>query len=269
MRAFSGEIQAGPGKPPVIPTWFTLLAVWLYGLCAGSFLNVVIARLPEGKNLVYPGSACPRCSAPILWYDNIPLLSYLLLGGRCRHCRGSISWRYPAVEFLTAALFVLAFLEWGWSLELVPGLVLIAALIAITVIDLDHQIIPDVITLPGIVAGLLASLLIPHLSWLNALVGAVVGGGIFVVIIVASGGGMGGGDMKLGAMLGAFLGWKLMLVALLLAVLAGGSVAIWLILTARKGRKDPVPFGPFLALGGLVSLFWGRDLLEWYFAFLR
>lgn len=234
------------------------------GLCIGSFLNVVIARWPEGRSVVTPPSACPRCGRPIAWYDNVPLLSFLLLRGRCRQCRAPIAWRYPLVEALTGALFALVAWTRGLSAELPAALFLTAALVAITAIDLDHQLIPDVITLPGIVVGLAASALTGRPSWLESVLGVVVGGGLFFLIIVLSGGGMGGGDMKLGAMLGAFLGWKAGLLAVFAAVLAGGALAVVLLALGRKGRKDPVPFGPFLALGGLLALLWGEPLLAWY-----
>lgn len=238
--------------------------LFLLGLCVGSFLNVVIARVPEGRSIVGPGSACPRCSTPIAWYDNVPLLSFALLRARCRKCGEPISWRYPVVELVTGLLFVLALAERGLTIDLIPALLLVAGLVAITGIDLDHQLIPDVISIPGIVVGLAVSTLTGRPGWLDSLVGVVIGGGIFLLIIVASRGGMGGGDMKLGAMLGAFLGGKLVLVAILIAILAGGVFAIVVLLLRRKGRKDAVPFGPFLALGGVVSLFWGESLLAWY-----
>ena len=238
--------------------------LFLLGLCVGSFLNVVIARVPEGRSIVGPGSACPRCSTPIAWYDNVPLLSFALLRARCRKCGEPISWRYPVVELVTGLLFVLALAERGLTIDLIPALLLVAGLVAITGIDLDHQLIPDVISIPGIVVGLAVSTLTGRPGWLDSLVGVVIGGGIFLLIIVASRGGMGGGDMKLGTMLGAFLGWKLVLVAILIAILAGGVFATVVLLLRRKGRKDAVPFGPFLALGGVVSLFWGESLLAWY-----
>jgi len=240
------------------------LAAFVFGLCVGSFLNVVIARLPDGRSIVTPGSACPRCARPIAWYDNVPVLSFLRLRGRCRHCGGHISWRYPLVELATGALFALAILCLGAGPALAPALVLAATLVAITGIDLDHQIIPDVVTLPGIAVGVAFSLLLGQPRWTDALIGIAVGGGLFFAIIVASRGGMGGGDMKLAAMLGAFLGWRPLLVAILAAVLAGGLLAIGLLALRRKGRKDAVPFGPFLALGGLVALFWGGPLIDWY-----
>jgi leader peptidase (prepilin peptidase) / N-methyltransferase len=239
-------------------------ALFVVGLCVGSFLNVVIARVPEGRSVVSPRSACPRCGAEIQWYDNVPLVSYALLRARCRRCGEPISMRYPIVELLTGLLFVLAGWQMGLSIDLLPALLLLTALVAITAIDLDRQLIPDVLSLPGIAIGFLISTLTGRPGWLDSLLGTLVGGGIFFLIIVASRGGMGGGDMKLGAMLGAFLGWKLVLVAILLSVLAGGLVAIVLLALRRRGRKDAVPFGPFLALGGAVSLFWGRPLLEWY-----
>ncbi len=239
-------------------------ALFVVGLCVGSFLNVVIARVPEGRSIVTPGSACPRCGAGIQWYDNIPLLSYALLRARCRRCGEPISIRYPLVELVTGLLFVLAGWQLGLDADLLPAALLLATLVAITAIDLDRQLIPDVLSLPGIVAGLLLSALTGRPGWLDSLLGALVGGAIFFLIIVGSRGGMGGGDMKLGAMLGAFLGWQLVLVAILLSVLVGGVVAIVLLALRRRGRKDAVPFGPFLALGGAIALFWGQALLKWY-----
>lgn len=252
--------------PP--PVAFAFCA--LCGFCVGSLLNVVIGRLPAGRSIVHPGSSCPRCGNPIAWYDNLPVLSYLLLRARCRSCREPISWRYPAVEILCAVLFVMAYVRFGLSLQLATALILLSALIAITGIDLDHQIIPDVLSLPGIALGLLLSLGPGGIGPGDSALGVLVGGGVFIVIIVGSSlvlgqPGMGVGDVKLGAMLGAFLGWKLALLSVLLSVLVGGPLAASLLATGRKGRKDPLPFGPFLALGGAVSLFWGNALLAWYF----
>ncbi|MBM4439947.1 MAG: prepilin peptidase [Candidatus Rokubacteria bacterium] len=234
------------------------------GLLVGSFLNVVIARLPDGRSLWGPRSACPACAAPIAWYDNVPVLSYLALRARCRACAAPISARYPLVEIATAALFAAAWLRFGATPQSAVAALLLAALVAITVIDLDHQIIPDAITLPGIVAGLLANLAVPGGSWVSALIGMAIGGGLFLVIILVSGGGMGGGDMKLGAMLGAFLGWQLTLVAIFLAIVVGGVAGVALLAARRKGRKDAIPFGPFLAAGGVAALFCGERLVTWY-----
>jgi leader peptidase (prepilin peptidase) / N-methyltransferase len=248
----------------VFPPLFLDVASFLFGLVVGSFLNVVIARVPSGRSVVRPPSACPSCGASIRWYDNLPVLSWIWLRARCRNCRASISWRYPAVELVTAVLFLLAVRRFGATPDLALALLLLAALVAITGIDLDHQIIPDVITLPGIVIGAIVAVVLHPAAWLDTLLGILVGGGLFLVIILASRGGMGGGDMKLGAMMGAFLGWKLVLLAILLGVFTGGAVAIVLLATGAKSRKDPVPFGPFLALGGAVSLLWGPSILAWY-----
>lgn len=242
----------------------------IFGLCIGSFLNVVIARLPAGRSVVNPGSACPQCGTAIGWYDNLPVLSYVLLRARCRACQNPISWRYPAVESICGVLFALAYLHFGPTTRLAAALVLLAGLIAITGIDLDHQIIPDVLSIPGIAVGILCSLAPDGIGWRDSALGVLVGGGVFIVIILASSlalgqPGMGVGDVKLGAMLGAFLGWKLALLSILLSVLVGGPLAATLLATGRKARKDPLPFGPFLALGGMVSLFWGESLLAWYF----
>jgi leader peptidase (prepilin peptidase)/N-methyltransferase len=242
-----------------------LVPVVTFGLVIGSFLNVVIARLPEQRSLWMPGSTCPGCGNAIAWHDNIPLVSFAVLRGRCRACATPIPWRYPMVEAATAALFVLAWLVFGGDVrQFVMAVVFLAALVAITVIDLRHQIIPDAITLPGIVAGLLASLVTGRISWVESVGGALLGSGLFVAIIVLSRGGMGGGDLKLGAMLGAFLGWQALLVALFVAVMLGGLSAVALVVSRRLGRKDAIPFGPFLALGGAVALFWADAILAWY-----
>jgi len=253
------------------PHMIILIFAVIFGLCVGSFLNVVIARIPEGRSIIYPGSACPRCGKSIAWYDNLPVLSYALLRGRCRHCRGPISWRYPAVELACGLLFGLAYGHFGQGTALASAMILLAGLVAITAIDLDHQIIPDVLSLPGIAVGILFSLAPGGIGWVPSILGVLLGGGVFLVIIVASTlvlgqAGMGVGDVKLGAMLGAFLGWKLALLSILLSTLLGGPLAAALLATGRKSRKDPIPFGPFLALGGLISLFWGEALLAWYFA---
>jgi leader peptidase (prepilin peptidase)/N-methyltransferase len=175
-----------------------------------------------------------------------------------------IAWRYPVVELTTTAAWVAAYLRFGLSRDLIVALPLLTALIAVTAIDIEHQMIPDAITLPGILAGVVANLAADRVSWLTSVIGIVVGGGIFFVIILASGGGMGGGDMKLGAMLGAFLGWDVALVSLFIAVVLGGTVALVLLALGRARRKDPIPFGPFLAAGGAVGLLWGQELMQWY-----
>ncbi len=241
-----------------------LVAVALFGLAIGSFLNVVIARVPAGRSLVRPGSACPGCSALLKWYDNIPVLSFLVLRGRCRACGMTISWRYPIVEMVTAMVLVLAYVALGPTADFAVAVVLLAGLIAITGIDLQHQLIPDAITLPGLLVGLLLNLATGRISWIESVIGILVGGGLFLAIILVSRGGMGGGDLKLGAMLGAFLGWKALLFALFVAIVLGGVVGTLLLATSLRGRKDPIPFGPFLAAGGAMALFWGERAFGWW-----
>ncbi len=241
-----------------------LVVVGLFGLALGSFLNVVIARVPAGRSLVHPRSACPGCSAPLAWYDNIPVVSFVALRARCRACGMPISWRYPIVEAVTAAALVLSYAAFGPSAGFLIACVLLPALIAMTAIDLQHQMIPDAITLPGIPVGLVINLATGRLSWLDSGIGILLGGGLFLVIILASRGGMGGGDMKLGAMLGAFLGWKALLFALFVAIVLGGAIGAVLLATGVRGRKDPIPFGPFLAVGGVMALFWGEQAFGWW-----
>ncbi|MDH5527154.1 MAG: prepilin peptidase [Nitrospirota bacterium] len=253
----------------LLPTWYLIGAAVLFGLAVGSFLNVVICRLPQGKSVVSPASRCPRCETAIRWYDNVPLLGWLWLGGKCRNCKEPISIEYPLVEAANGAL-------WGvliWRFGLVPEtpvyLALASALLALTLIDLHHQILPDRITLPGIVVGLAASAFLLPVGILPAVYGVVLGGGLFLVIAVVSRGGMGGGDIKLIAMIGAFLGWQAVLLTTVVAATTGSLVGLVLMALYGKGRKYAVPFGPFLSAGALVSLLWGTPLIDWYIGLSR
>lgn len=241
-----------------------LTVVVAFGLVIGSFLNVVIARVPAGHNVWRPRSRCPGCGTPIGWHDNIPLLSFALLRGRCRACEIRIPWSYPLVEAATAGLLAAAYLALGPTTDFAIAVVLLPMLVAITAIDLVHQIIPDVLTIPGTLTGVVANLAAGRVSWLSALLGIALGGGLFFIIILSSGGGMGGGDMKLGAMLGAFLGWNVVLLSIFIAVILGGLAAVALLATGVRKRKDPIPFGPFLAAGGAVGLIWGERMVTWY-----
>jgi len=252
--------------PTVADSWPAGIvgAVALFGLAIGSFLNVVIARLPAGRSLVRPRSTCPGCSALLKWYDNIPVLSFLVLRGRCRTCGMTISWRYPIVEMVTAVVLVIAYVALGPTADFAVAVVLLPALIAITGIDLQHQLIPDAITLPGILVGLLLNLATGRMSWVESVIGIFLGGGLFFLIILVSRGGMGGGDLKLGAMLGAFLGWKALLFGLFVAIVLGGAIGAAFLATGVRGRKDPIPFGPFLAAGGAMALVWGERAFSWW-----
>jgi leader peptidase (prepilin peptidase)/N-methyltransferase len=246
----------------------------LFGAMIGSFLNVCICRLPKEESIVFPGSHCPQCSKPIRWYDNIPLVSYLLLRGKCRHCHRSISMQYPLVEGITALLSLLLFITFGPSLSYVVYFSFTAALVVITMIDLHHQIIPDVISLPGIGVGLLASWILPPASVVNALLGVLLGGGsLFLVATfyqwLFKREGMGGGDVKLLAMIGAFLGWKAVILTILLSSLIGSVVGITVMIWKGRDFKYAIPFGPFLSLGAVISLFFGEDLIYWYLTLTR
>jgi leader peptidase (prepilin peptidase)/N-methyltransferase len=240
------------------------LIAFILGSIIGSFANVCIHRLPSRQSIVFPASQCPHCQQAIRPWHNIPLLSYLLLKGCCASCHAPISWRYPLVEFLCGLLYVVVYHHFGLSIQSVVLALLATSLIIVSFIDLAHKIIPDIITLPGIVAGLLASFFVTPGGFASSALGVVLGGGLFFLVAILSRGGMGGGDIKLIAMIGAFLGWRAVLVTIFLGALSGAMVGIGLMLLHKKGRKDPLPFGPFLALGALFAMVWGQDVLLWY-----
>ncbi|HTN42574.1 MAG TPA: prepilin peptidase [Nitrospiria bacterium] len=243
---------------------YNLSTALVLGLIIGSFLNVCIHRLPRNESLITPSSRCPSCQHPVRWWDNIPVVSFLILGGRCRDCGRSISWRYPVIEFVNGIAYVLLVWRFGIGGPAFVYGVLFSALLVITFIDLDHQIIPDRITLPGMVVGLVASAVILPIGIWDAVIGLLLGGALFYGVAVASGGGMGGGDIKLIAMIGAFLGWKEALLTIFIGALAGSAIGLFLMAFKGKSRKYPVPFGPFLSLGAVISLFAGQAIWNWY-----
>ncbi len=234
----------------------------LLGLAAGSFVNVVIYRLPKGISIITsPPSSCPSCHKVLKIYDNVPLLSYLLLRGRCRFCRAAISWRYPLVEFLAGAMAGLIYLRLGLSPELFVYFFFVASLLALSFIDLDTQLLPDVITIPGIIVGLIASTLTSMVSPLDSIIGVGAGGGFFLFIAwayqaIRGRAGLGGGDVKLLAMVGAFLGWQGLLPTILVGSLSGLLAAVIMIIKGGRGVAEPLPFGPFLSLGATATLIW-------------
>ena len=240
------------------------LFIFLFGLIIGSFLNVCIFRIPQNQSILYPRSYCPRCGYKLKTLDLIPVVSYLFLKGRCSSCRSSISIRYPTIELLTAVLFTLCFTYIGISDILFRCFILTSFLIIITFIDIDHQLILDkaLIWLAG--TGVLINLWLGSLSIFEMLIAALIGGGIMLVIAVASRGGMGGGDIKFAAALGIWLGWKLTLLTLFLAFILGGLGGVIVLLLKLKGRKDYIPFGPFIALGAFISLLYGNQIINWY-----
>ena len=243
----------------------------LFGLAIGSFLNVCIHRIPLRRSIVFPPSSCPHCKERIRFYDNLPVVSYLLLLGRCRYCRQPISPQYPLVEASTGVFSLALFLKVGASLEYVFFLAFGAALIAITFIDLRHKIIPDTLSLPGIAVGFAFSLLPSSpLSWTDSLIGIALGGGFLLLVGIAfekitGREGMGMGDVKMLAMIGAWMGWKSLLFIILLASLAGSIIGGAMLLLSRQGARARIPFGPFLALGTLLYFFFGSELTRWYF----
>ncbi|MSO35978.1 MAG: prepilin peptidase [Acidobacteria bacterium] len=241
------------------------------GLCVGSFLNVVIYRLPLGQSLVSPGSRCTKCGYQLRWYDNVPVLSWAFLGGRCRQCRAPISAQYPIVEIITALLFVLVVWLTPAGPLLVSRLILVAILVALFGIDLEHQILPNAITLPGIVIGLMFSFIAPP-GWQDALIGAALGAGVLYGIagayyLVRREEGLGMGDVKMLAMIGAFLGWKAVLVTLVLSSFSGAAIGLALIAAQRGGMKLALPFGTFLAVCALAAMLVGDPLMAWYAGF--
>lgn len=248
---------------------FWWLVAALSGLVFGSFLNVVVHRLPLRLSVVWPGSFCPHCKQPIRWYDNVPVLSWLLLRGRCRWCGEPISFRYPLVELVTAALFVASVARFGARPAAIVACVFVALLVALALIDLEHFLLPDLLTYPGMVLGLLGSFFATWTSPLSALMGAV-GGALFLLLLIAVWYvvrrqlGMGLGDPKMLAMIGAFLGLPKTVATLFLASVIGSLVSVLLLATGRAARGTRLPFGVFLAIGGGLALFFGDALIGWY-----
>jgi leader peptidase (prepilin peptidase)/N-methyltransferase len=265
----------------------------LFGLVIGSFLNVCIYRIPLGKSVVFPSSACPACGTPIRPYDNIPVLSYLLLRGKCRACAKSISIQYPLVELLTAAAFLTCALEWNFTSPTFVNTLFLSVVIILIFTDLNHRILPNVLTLPGTLAGILlspfqspsyysfdplagrvASLLWPGnpnilLPWIGALLGALIGGGILLLFGLGyeklrKRQGLGMGDVKMIAMVGAFLGWPLAIMTVMAGSIFGTIIGVFLIIFRHSNLQTKLAFGVFLGIGAAMSLFYGLPFLFWY-----
>ena len=236
-----------------------------FGLIVGSFLNVVAYRLPRGESVVYPGSHCPSCDTPIKAYDNVPVFSWLVLRGRCRSCHNSISARYPVVEAVTAALLVAVVLAKGADSDAWLGLAFVILLVPVTLIDLDHRIIPNTLMLIGTVVSVALVLLTQPESLTEHLIAGAAAGGFLLIAALAYPAGMGMGDVKLAAVMGLFLG-RSVGPAMLVALITGSVVGALIIARkgAKEGRKTAIPFGPYLAFGGLVGLFAGDAIVDWY-----
>ena len=256
-----------------IPSWILSLYAGLVGLVVGSFLNVVIYRLPRRISTVRPRSRCPYCGGAIRASDNIPLLSWLRLGGKCRSCAAPISARYPLVEALMGALFVACVTVFGFTVTALVAAVFCCLLVALAAIDLEHYLLPDRITLPGIAVGLVFQRWLPSATLLDAVIGVLAGAGVLILLInlwfwLRDEESMGLGDVNMLAMIGAFLGWQGVASTLLFASLAGALVGLVLVARGSLTLKAKLPFGFFLAIGALVSLFAGEPLIRWYASWL-
>ncbi|MBX7231963.1 MAG: prepilin peptidase [Bdellovibrionales bacterium] len=252
-----------------IPLSFVVVTVSLLGLLLGSFANVIIWRLPREESIVKPRSHCTKCQKVVRWFDNVPVISWILLKGRCRYCKLKISWKYPLVESLMAVLFGLIFYYYQWSWTTLELLIFAFGLVTVSFIDFDHMILPDEFTLSGIVIGLLGSFLNPQRHFLSSLAGVFLGGGFLWAIAVIyfamrKQEGMGGGDIKLLAWIGAVLGWESIPFVILVSSLLGSLVGMTYVFRGGAGLKASIPFGPYLALAALIYIFGGQSIGNWY-----
>ena len=255
-----------------------ILIIIAFGLATGSFLNVIIYRVPRQESIVWPGSHCPKCGEELSWYDNIPLLSWFWLRGRCRYCGRPISWQYPLVELGTAVLFVAAFFKFGVDLKFIFAALMLVVLLAVAVVDLQRQIIPNRIILPSLIAAPILAVIAGFASgqampiagtvgYLEMAIGFILGGGLLLLIALVRPGGMGGGDIKLAAFMGIFLG-RYVLIALFIGFLLGSLAGIIAMAFFHKSRKDLLPFGPYLSLGAMLTIFFGFELFQWYISLM-
>ena len=247
-----------------------IILIFIYGLLIGSFLNVVIYRIPREENIAWPGSHCPGCGHGLKWYDNIPLLSYLLLKGRCRYCKEEISLQYPLVEALNGIIYVLLYIFfYQVKLDFVFLALISSTLLAILVIDLKEQLIPDVLVVIVLISSIIHRALLHFLEGIpfpltDSLLGLIIAGGLFLLIVFVSRGGMGGGDVTLIGALGFVLGLKGILTVIFLSFVLGSVISIFLLAARIKSRKDPIPFGPFIVISFYITLFFGDNILNWY-----
>ena len=237
---------------------------FLYGLLFGSFLNVCIYRLPLNKSIVKPPSACPKCNYQIKWYENIPLFSYIFLNGKCKGCKEKISLRYPIIELLCGLIMMGLYYYFGLTFELAFVSLIVLALVAVTFIDIDHKLILDKMVIFILVIGIIYEIVVRPVPILEGVIGFFAASVPLLIIAILSKGGIGGGDIKLMAVVGVFLGWKGVLVAMFLGAVVGAIFGIVTIILKLKKRKDIIPFGPFLCLGILVSILYGGQLINWY-----
>lgn len=253
---------------------FFILATALFGTIIGSFLNVVILRVPEeDTSIVFPASRCPTCLHPLSWYENIPILSYIALRGKCSHCKKSISLQYPAVEMLTGFLAAVIYYKFNFSIETVAYFLFGSALLVIIFIDIHHQIIPDIISLPGIILGFLFSFINSTVAWQSSLIGLLLGGGVLYAIallysLLRKQDGMGGGDIKLLAMIGAWLGWQSLPFVILVSSASGSIIGLIAMRQQKMGGSTRIPFGPFLSGAALMYIFYSEKILYFYHLYI-
>jgi len=245
------------------------LYAFFMGLAIGSFLNVCIYRIPLKKSIARPPSSCPHCGKRIKFYENIPLISYLFLKGKCRYCHHPISWQYPLVEILIGFISLFLFIKFGINYQYILSLFFISNLLIISLIDIEHMIIPDVLSLSGILLGWASSFIISNLTWTDSLIGSLAGGGgLYLVAIgfayLTGKEGMGGGDIKLLAMIGAWMGWRPLPLIILMASLSGLVIGLSLMIFSGKGLGAKIPFGPYLSLGAIIYFFFGFQITQWY-----
>ena len=258
----------------MIPDTALLAIAFVFGAAIGSFLNVVILRLPDPEqSIVFPASHCPQCGTPLHWYENIPIFSYLFLRGHCGHCEKSISCQYPIVELLTGVLAAALVNRYGMTTTTLGYFLFSAALVVVIFIDIHHQIIPDIISLPAIVLGFLFSFVTPLLTWQESLLGLLFGGGILYAIAIGYAilrkiEGMGGGDIKLLAAIGAWLGWKSLFFVIMIASFSGLLAGIVAMVKQGKGGRSRIPFGPFLSLGAFCYIFFREQLLAFLYFYI-
>jgi len=245
-----------------LPQPLITVTLFIFGLSIGSFANVCIYRLPKKESIVSPVSYCTACLVPIRPLDNIPIISYLVLRGRCRDCNNNISVIYPVIEIITALLLLAGFFKFGLTFDFLVYFVLAPTLVIITVVDIKHQIIPDIITLPGLALGLAAGSY--SIGYANSFMGFLLGCGLFYLLAILSNGGIGGGDIKYIAAAGAFVGWQKVLLIIFIGAVLGTFVGLFQIGFQKKTRKDIIPFGPFLSVATLITLFYGNLLIKLY-----
>ncbi len=251
-----------------------MIVIFLYGLIIGSFLNVCIYRIPRGESIAFPPSHCSKCKYKIKWYDNIPIISYLIIKGKCRNCKESISIQYPLIEGLNGIMYLILYENFGFSIDFIFFALITSVLVVVTIIDLVDMLIPDVLIIIIFTLEIFHKLSLyfindVSLNLLDSLLGILVSGGLFLLIVFVSRGGMGHGDVTLISSLGFILGLKLIILNIFLSFCIGALISIFLLITKIKNKKDPIPFGPFIIISFFIVLFYGTNILYWYFSFYK